>query len=108
MLVGKFLTKADVEQCRVVLPRMAMEANMPEVVDAKLLHVVSSVTLLSCCSCCLAYGTYSCCLSHAVHLPGHHLCVTSVLVSIDVCCCAAVYLVAGDLRNAQVVLLHDP
>ncbi|KAL0032413.1 hypothetical protein WJX79_010192 [Trebouxia sp. C0005] len=39
MLVGKFLTKADVEQCRVVLPRMAMEANMPEVVDAKLLHV---------------------------------------------------------------------
>ena len=46
MLVGKILTKADVEQCRVVLPRMAMEANMPEVVDASLLHVVSLVILL--------------------------------------------------------------
>jgi len=43
--VGKILTKADVEQCRVVLPRMAMEANMPEVVDANLLHVVSRVVL---------------------------------------------------------------
>ena len=41
MLVGKVLTKADVEACRVVLPRMAMEANMPEVVDADVLHVVS-------------------------------------------------------------------
>ncbi|KAL0049880.1 hypothetical protein WJX82_011620 [Trebouxia sp. C0006] len=39
ILVGKILTNADVEQCRVVLPRMAMEANMPEVVDASLLHV---------------------------------------------------------------------
>ncbi|KAL0034314.1 hypothetical protein WJX77_008756 [Trebouxia sp. C0004] len=39
VLVGKILTKADVEHCRVVLPRMAMEANMPEVVDANLLHV---------------------------------------------------------------------
>lgn len=44
--MGKILTNADVEQCRVVLPRMAMEANMPEVVDASLLHVVSLVILL--------------------------------------------------------------
>lgn len=35
------LTKADVEHCRVVLPRMAMEANLPEVVEATVLHVVS-------------------------------------------------------------------
>jgi len=50
--VGKVLTRADVEHCRVVLPRMAMEANMPEVVDADVLHVVSSSLLL--------------CISHAV------------------------------------------
>ena len=42
MLVGKVLSKGDVEHCRVVLPRMAMEANMPEVVDATVLHLVSS------------------------------------------------------------------
>lgn len=41
-LVGKVLTKADVEHCRVALPRLAMEANMPEVVDADTLHVVST------------------------------------------------------------------
>lgn len=46
-LVGKVLTKADVEHCRVVLPRLAMEANMPEVVDASTLHVVSCHPLLS-------------------------------------------------------------
>ena len=54
--MGKILSKADVEQCRVVLPRMAMEANMPEVVEANLLHVVSPAMLLL-CSCCLAYVT---------------------------------------------------
>lgn len=43
MLVGKVLTKADVEHCRVVLPRMAMEANFPEVVEANVLHVVSTL-----------------------------------------------------------------
>ncbi len=85
MLVGKILTKADVEQCRVVLPRMAMEANMPEVVDANLLHVVSGVILLLCCSCCLADGTCTCCLFHAVHLPGHHLLVKALLATIGVC-----------------------
>ena len=45
-LVGKVLTKADVEHCRVVLPLLAMEANMPEVVDAATLHVVSLHPLL--------------------------------------------------------------
>ena len=50
--MGKILTKVDVEQCRVVLPRIAMEANMPAVVDANLLHVVSDdANLSSCCSC---------------------------------------------------------
>ena len=39
--MGKVLTRSDVEQCRVVLPRLAMEANMPEVMDADVLHVVS-------------------------------------------------------------------
>lgn len=48
MLVGKVLTKADVEQCRVVLPRMAMEANFPEVVEANVLHVVSTLVTSSC------------------------------------------------------------
>lgn len=41
MLVGKVLSRADVEHCRVVLPRMAMEANLPEVVEAGILDVVS-------------------------------------------------------------------
>ncbi|KAL3157100.1 hypothetical protein ABBQ38_001346 [Trebouxia sp. C0009 RCD-2024] len=39
MLVGKVLSRADVEHCRVVLPRMAMEANLPEVVEAGILDV---------------------------------------------------------------------
>ena len=43
MLVGKVLTKADVEHCRIVLPRMAMEANFPEVVEANVLQVVSTL-----------------------------------------------------------------
>lgn len=50
--MGKVLTKADVELCRVVLPRMAMEANMPEVVDAHVLHLVgvpSAPHSLHCC-----------------------------------------------------------
>jgi len=72
ILVGKILTKADVEQCRVVLPRMAMEANMPEVVDANLLHVVSLVILLSCFSCCLAY-------EHAV-VACFMLCICLVII----------------------------
>ena len=57
MLVGKVLTKADVEHCRIVLPRMAMEANFPEVVEANVLHVVSTLftssIMQSCwCLCC--------------------------------------------------------
>lgn len=47
-LVGKVLTKADVEHCRVALPRLAMEANMPEVVDANTLHVVSALPKFMC------------------------------------------------------------
>lgn len=47
-LVGKVLTKADVEHCRVALPRLAMEANMPEVVDAITLHVVSTPCIYIC------------------------------------------------------------
>ena len=48
MLVGKVLTKADVEHCRIVLPRMAMEANLPEVVEASVLHVVSTLFTALC------------------------------------------------------------
>ena len=48
MLVGKVLTKADVEHCRIVLPRMAMEANFPEVVEANELHVVSTLFTSAC------------------------------------------------------------
>ena len=51
ILVGKVLTKGDVEHCRVVLPRMAMEANMPEVVNANILHVVSTMSAPMCCPC---------------------------------------------------------
>ncbi len=105
--MGKILTKADVEHCRVVLPRMAMEANMPEVVDANLLHVVSGVNLLLCCSCCLACGTYSRCLCHAVHLPGHRFFGRSTAGHhwrVLMCSC---FLATGHFRIAQVVLLHD-
>ena len=57
ILVGKVLTKADVEHCRVVLPRMAMEANLPEVVEANVLNVVSTlhVTKHPSCNCILLF-----------------------------------------------------
>lgn len=57
LLVGKVLTKADVELCRVVLPRMAMEANMPEVVDAHVLHLVGGPSAHHSLHCCQSAHT---------------------------------------------------
>ena len=75
LLVGKVLTKADVELCRVVLPRMAMEANMPEVVDAHVLHLVGGPSAHHSLHCCQsAYTTVlACCVQLCTGHPSNTL-----------------------------------
>ena len=78
MLVGKVLTKADVEHCRIVLPRMAMEANLPEVVEANVLHVVSTLFTALCDNCGVCIVVF--CL-----IPGGQL---DRVLCIGIFCCA--------------------